>query len=235
MKNNKRYVLIFLLLLMTAVTTVQAQTEVSIKAGAHYSKVILEDETGNRQEAQFTPGWHIGLSVDVPIGNKFYIQPGLLYTRKGFTQEDSWFAGSGNNFEVKANYLDLSVNFLYKPRLGSGKLLLGTGPYTAYGLDGKWESDEQVVIGDIVIGDHGDVHFSNDAMDGGDGNSYLYGKPLDYGVNFLAGYEFFNKISTQFNVQLGLANLIPEYSDGTKRDGTFKNIAFGVSVGYKLQ
>ena len=234
MKNNKRYVLIFLLLLMATVTVTQAQTEVSINGGAHYSKVVLEDEAGNRQEAQFTPGWHIGLSVDVPVGNKFYIQPGLLYTRKGFTQEDSWFAGADNNFEVKANYLDLSVNFLYKPVLGSGNLLFGTGPYTAYGLGGKWESDEDVVIGDIVIGDHGDVHFSNDAMDGGDGNSYLYGKPLDYGVNFLVGYEFFEKISAQFNVQLGLANLIPEYSDGTKRDGTFKNIGFGVSLGYKL-
>lgn len=234
MENNKQYVLIFLLLLMATVTAAQAQTEVSIKGGAHYSKVVLEDEAGNRQEAQFTPGWHMGLSVDVPIGNNFSVQPGLFYTRKGFTQKDSWFAGSGNNFEVKANYLDLSVNFLYKPALGSGKLLFGTGPYAAYGLGGKWETDEEVVIGDIVIGDHGGVHFSNDAMDGGDGNSYLYGKPLDYGVNFLVGYEFFNKISAQFNVQLGLANLIPEYSDGTKRDGTFKNIGFGVSLGYKL-
>src|SRR5690625_7855762 len=103
MKNNKRYVLIFLLLLMTAVTTVQAQTEVSIKAGPHYSKVIHEDETGKRQEAQFTPGWHIGLSVDVPIGNKCYIQPGLLYTRKGITHEDSWYAGPGSTFEIKDN------------------------------------------------------------------------------------------------------------------------------------
>lgn len=229
MENNKRYILIFLLLLMTIVTAAQAQTEVSIKAGANYSKVIIEDATGDRQETQFTPGWHIGLSVDVPVGNEFYIQPGLLYTRKGFTQEDSWFAGTGNNFNVKANYFELLVNFLYKPTLGSGKLLVGTGPYLGYGTGGKWESDE-----DVVIGDHGDVHFSNDAMDGGDGNSYLYGKPLDYGVNFLVGYEFLNKISAQFNVQLGLTNLIPEYSDGTKRDGTFKNIGFGVSLGYKL-
>src|SRR5690625_7284239 len=104
MKNNKRYVLIFLLLLMTAVTTVQAQTEVSIKAGAHYSKVILEDETGNGQEAQFTPGWNIGLSVEVPMVNKFYIQRGRLYTRKGLPQKKSGFAGSVKKFKVKGNY-----------------------------------------------------------------------------------------------------------------------------------
>lgn len=56
MKNNKPHVLIFLLLLTATVTVAQAQTEVSIKGGAHYSKVILEDETDDRQEAQFTPG-----------------------------------------------------------------------------------------------------------------------------------------------------------------------------------
>src|SRR5699024_2197456 len=161
----------------------------------------------------------------VPVGSAFYLQPALLYSRKGFTQEDSWFAGDGNHFEVKTNYLELFVHFLYKPALGSGKLLFGAGPYMAYGLGVEWESAEDVVIGDIIIGDHGDVHFSNDAFDGGDGNSYLYGKPLDYGVNLLVGYEFFNRISAQFNVQLGLADLLPEYSDGTKQDGSFKNIA----------
>ena len=234
MKDNKRYGLLFSLLLMAAAGVAQAQPQVSATVGTHYSKVIFEDEADNRQEAQFTLGWHIGLSVDVPVGRALYIQPGLLYSQKGFTQEDSWFAGSGNNFEVNAHYLDLSVNFLYKPAVGSGHVLLGGGPYAAYGLGGAWESDEDVVIGDIVIGDHGEVHFSNDAMDGGDGNSYLYGRPLDYGANLLVGYEFFNRISAQFNVQLGLANIIPEYADGTTRDGSVNNIALGVSLGYKL-
>lgn len=234
MKNNRQYVLVYLLLLMTTANVAQAQTEVSLKIGTHYSKVMLENTTGKRQKTQFTPGWHIGLSVDVPVGNEFYIQPSLLYTRKGFTQEDSWFAGTDNSFDVKANYFELFVNFLYKSPLGSGKLLFGAGPYLGYGTGGKWESEKDVVIGDIIYGDHGDVHFSNDAMDGGGGNSYLYGKPLDYGVNFLVGYEFFNKIIAQLNVQLGLANLIPEFPDGTKRDGTFKNIGFGVTLGYKL-
>lgn len=234
MKNSNQCFPVFLLILMASVNIANAQINVNVKAGLNFSNVTFEEASGDRQETQFILGWRIGLSVDVPVGSEFYIQPGLLYSRKGFTQEDSWYAGSGNKFTVKANYLDLFVNFLYKPTLGSGKLLFGAGPYLAYGLGGKWESEERVQIGDVIHDDHGDVHFSNDAMDGGGGNSYLYGKPLDYGVNLLVGYEFFNKISAQFNVQLGLANLIPEYSDGTKRDGTFKNIGFGISLGYKL-
>ena len=233
MKTSKLFFPVLLFVMMAAVSTVNAQ-EMSIKAGANYSNVIFEGETGDRYETRFTPGFHIGLSVDVPVGGEFYIQPGARYSQKGFKQEDSGFAGTGNPFRVSVSYIELPINFLYKPTLGGGELLLGAGPYLGYGTGGKWESEEPVVIGDIIYGDQGDVHFSNDAMDGGGGNSYLYGKPLDYGVNFLVGYEFFNKISAQFKVQLGFANLIPEYADGTARDGTFKNIGFGFSLGYKL-
>jgi hypothetical protein len=219
---------------MATVNIVRAQTEVSIKVGANYSNIILKGRTENRNATQFKPGFQIGLSVDVPVGGEFYIQPELRYSRKGYEQENSWFAGSGNNFRVTANYFELPVSFLYKPSIGKGNLLLGAGPYLGYGTGGKWKSDEPVVIGDVVHHDHGDIIFDNDASNGGGDNSYLYGKSLDYGANFLVGYEFFNKISVQFNFQLGLANLQPEYSDGTKRDDTLKNMGFGISLGYKL-
>ncbi|MEX2403445.1 MAG: porin family protein [Balneolales bacterium] len=235
MKNSILQFLIFLLILTATVNIAHAQTKASIKAGVNFSSVIFEDETGDRSENQLIPGMQLGLSVDVPVAGAFYIQPGLLYSRKGFKTRNSWFAGSGNNFKVTASYIEVPLNFLYKPTLGRGKLLLGAGPYLGYGTGGEWEAEETVIIGDIMLHpNYGDVFFENDAMDGGGGNSYKYGKPLDYGANFMAGYEFFNKISAQFNVQLGLANLIPEYADGTKRDGAFKNIGFGISLGYKL-
>ena len=52
-------------------------------------------------------------------------------------------------------------------------------------------------------------------------------------MNFLAGYEFFGRLSIQLGVQLGLANLEPEI-DGIKREGKLKNAGFGISLGYKL-
>ncbi|MGF7036885.1 hypothetical protein M2273_000119 [Mucilaginibacter lappiensis] len=70
-------------------------------------------------------------------------------------------------------------------------------------------------------------------MDGGDINSYIYGKPLDYGLNFLAGYEFFNKLAVQLGAQFGLANLQP-HIDGVERDGKLKNSGLGISLGYKF-
>lgn len=233
MKSSKLYASICLLTLVTAVQISHAQTKISVKAGVNYSNIILEDGAGDQQETQSTPGLRIGLSVDVPIAGHFYIQPELMYSRKGFKQDDSWYAGLDNNFTVNANYIELPVNFLYKPTMGSGKLLLGAGPYLGYGTGGNWEAEEPVVIGDIIYDDHGDVFFTDDAFDGGGGgDSYAYGKALDYGANFLLGYEFFNKISAQFNIQLGLANLQPEYDDGTTREGVLRNIGYGFLLGY---
>ncbi len=37
------------------------------------------------------------------------------------------------------NYIELPVNFIFKPVLGNGQLLLGLGPYIAYGIGGKVE------------------------------------------------------------------------------------------------
>jgi hypothetical protein len=232
MNTNNRYLPLFLLFLMVTVTTAHAQTEVSIKAGAHYSNLILKAPSGDEQDTQFKPGWQIGLAVDVPLGRALFLQPGLQYSRKGFTQDDSWFAGTGNDFRVSVNYIELPLNLLYKPSLGSGRLLIGGGPYLAYGRGGTWEADEPVLIGDVMIENNGKVNFIKDLWDG-EWGEYSYGKPWDYGATITAGYEFFDRLSAQFNVKIGLANLEPHAND-SKANRTRKNIGFGVSLGYEL-
>lgn len=83
-----------------------------------------------------------------------------------------------------------------------------------------------------MIEPHGNVIFKNYAADGEFGN-YLYDKPWDYGVGFLAGYEFLRRLSVQFNAQFGISNLEPKL-DGQKPDGKIRNTVYGISVGYKL-
>lgn len=58
-------------------------------------------------------------------------------------------------------------------------------------------------------------------------------RPLDYGAGFLAGYEFFLKLSVQCNAQIGLANLVPEFGGFQSKD-KLKNTNFGISAGYKF-
>jgi hypothetical protein len=55
---------------------------------------------------------------------------------------------------------------------------------------------------------------------------------MDFGLNFLAGYELSNKLSFQLNAQLGISSISTKV-EGYSRAKT-KNTGFGVSVGYRL-
>lgn len=233
MKNNRLYFQIILLTLLISFKTATAQTKLGVRAGFNAASAIIKNEDDNENSTQSIPGIHVGLTVELPIKAGFYLQPAALYSTKGFKQKDNWFSGKENDFKAKVSYIEVPINLLYKPAVGTGTLLLGAGPYVGYGTSGKWETDTDVLIGDIRIDNQGDIIFKNDVMDGEFGN-YLYGKPWDYGVNVLAGYEFFRTLSIQLNAQLGLANLQPEV-DGIKRGGKFKNTSLGISLGYKFQ
>ncbi len=172
----------------------------------------------------------MGLTTDIPLAAHFYLQPAVLYSGKGFKQTNSWFSGSGNEIKVTVSYIEVPLNLIYKYKWASGNLLIGAGPYVGYGTSGKWKSDAPVLIGDIRIDNYGDVIFKKDRMDGEFG-TYLYGKPWDFGSNFLVGYQFCDKTSIQLNAQLGINDLKPEVG-GLTREGTIKNKGFGISIGY---
>lgn len=235
MKQNsiKQIFLFTLFSLAVGVSNItHAQTDIGIRAGMSFSNVIMIDENGDKNSTKSIPGVRIGLMVDIPVAANFSFQPAALYCSKGFKQTDSWFSGSGNDFEVTVSYVEVPLNLIYKPKLGIGRLLIGTGPYAGYGTGGKWKSETNVQIGDIIIDNKGDVIFKNDVIDGEFGN-YLYGKPWDFGVNFLAGYEFFGRLSLEFNAQLGINDLKPEV-DGVKREGKLRNKGYSISIGYKF-
>lgn len=226
------FLTILFVLLTTASNIIYAQTKVGIKAGVNFSNMMITNENGNKENTQSTPGFLLGLTADIPVTGDLYIQPAILYSSKGFKQETGGFYGSATNFEVKASYIEVPLNMLYKPRLGAGHLLVGAGPFMAYGTGGNWSSDTDILIGDIRIKGEGNVAFRNDGSIRNDAE-YTYGRPLDYGANFLAGYEFFGQLSIQFNAQVGINDLKPEV-DGVKREGKLKNKGFGISLGYKF-
>lgn len=214
--------------------TANAQTKVGLRAGVNFSNLNHENELGKKTTTQSVPGIQIGLTADVPLAGSFYLQPGLLYAKRGFKEEAGGTLGYGNNFEVKADYFEVPVTFLFKPELGNGKLLMGAGPYVGFGTGGNWTSDSQVIVqGDIMIGNKGDLIFRNDGFEGGNLESYNYGRPIDYGAGFLLGYEHKTGIYLQGNAQLGVANLQSRYGDFEPK-GSKRNSNFGISVGYKF-
>jgi len=200
------------------VTNARAQesTTFGLRAGVNFTNVNGKDFEGDKiEDNKLKTGFHIGVNAEIPVAPEFYIQPGVLFTTKGAKDDES---------KAKSNisYIEVPINFLYKPELGGGKLLLGVGPYVAFGVGGKVNPDN---------GDDVDIEFEKEIT----GAQYLSGKPylkrFDAGGNLLFGYEMSNKVSVQLNAQLGMVNINPEIegiSDKTK----MKNTGFGVFRGY---
>ncbi|TAL47704.1 MAG: PorT family protein, partial [Chitinophagaceae bacterium] len=111
-------------------------TSFGLRAGVNFQNINGKDDNGDKLKNDMLTGFNIGLNAEIPVGVDFYFQPGLLYTIKGAKSKDV-ILGETFNSKVKISYLELPLNFLYKPMLGKGHLLLGFGPYVALGLSGK--------------------------------------------------------------------------------------------------
>jgi opacity protein-like surface antigen len=188
------------------------RTTFGIRAGVNFQNINGEDRDGDELENHIQTGFHAGINAEVPIGTGFYVQPGLLYSLKGAESENS-------TNKVHLSYVEVPINLVYKPILGTGNMVLGFGPYVGIGVGGNVETN----------GTKRDIEFVSDYEAG---NAAPQFKRLDAGANFLAGYEFANKLSFQLNAQLGLVNINPEISPND--DSKLRNTGFGVSLGYRF-
>jgi hypothetical protein len=189
------------------------KTSFGIRAGVNFQNINGKDAAGNDLKNDLLTGFNAGINAEIPLSSGFYLQPGALYSTKG--------TKGSNDSKVKLSYIEVPVNFIYKPILGSGNMLLGFGPYVGFGVAGKVES---------ANGASTDVKFTKN-YDATSGAPQF--KRFDAGGNLLAGYEFANNVSFQLNAQLGLADINPGTT--TANDKTkLKNTGFGLSLGYRF-
>ncbi len=201
-------------------------TSFGLRAGVNFQNITGKDEDGNKLENDLLTGFNIGINAEIPLAPQFYLQPGLLFTTKGAKSEDL-ILGQTIKGKINIYYVELPLNFLYKPMLGQGRLLMGFGPYVALGVGGKvtYEGGGSSLSEDIEFKKN--VKLS-------DPDDVFYVRPMDAGANLLFGYQFANKVSLQLNAQLGLTKINPEY-EGASNDRTdAKNTGFGVSLGYRF-
>lgn len=201
-------------------------TSFGLRAGVNFQNINGKDENGDKLENDILTGFNIGVNAEIPIGVDFYFQPGLLFSTKGAKSEID-ILGQPFNTTLKISYLELPLNLLYKPLLGTGHLLLGFGPYLAFGVGGEAtyegggsSATEKIKFKKTVT--------SSDPID------VVYIRPMDGGLNMLAGYEFSNKVSVQLNTQLGILKINPEYEGASNDQSSAKNTGFGISLGYRF-
>ncbi|HTN08277.1 porin family protein [Agriterribacter sp.] len=221
----KKQFIVLTTALALCITTAYAQksedklVSFGIRAGVNLQKMYGDDFLGNKLNNDFRTGFHAGINADLYISEGFYLQPGLLYSTKG--------AKKANNTQ-NISYIELPVNLLFKPELGAGRLLLGAGPYAAYGISGK----NKTKTGEAAI--ELEAKFKNKVSAADYLNAAYYVKPFDFGGNILVGYELNSGFSLQLNGQLGLSKINPEIRDVTTDQRKWKNMGFGASLGYRF-
>jgi len=193
--------------LITTASFAQSNISFGVRAGVNFQNLTGKDPDGDKYSNKLIPGFNVGGNVEIPVATDFYLQPGLLFTTKGAKSK------SALNWKETISYIEIPVNFLYKPVLGDGKLLLGFGPYAAFGVGGKYKVGSTSTS--IKFGSNPDEI-----------------KRFDAGANLLAGYEFSNKLSFQLNAGLGLVNLANREQGDSK--SSLKNTGFGISAGYRF-
>lgn len=208
----------FTLIALAAFMTAFAYSQVSfgVRAGVNFQNINGEDEEGDKLKNDLKPGFFAGVEAGIPIAPDFYFEPGLFFSTKGAAN-----LGEVDDLKATISYIELPLHLAYKPQLGSGKVIVGLGPYVAYGVAGKLKLDDE----------EEDIEFTNDVSPEDEGFVFL--KPLDAGADIFFGYEFAFGLSALINAQLGLLNLEPKY-DGESSDAIFKNTGFSFSLGYRF-
>lgn len=224
--KTKILILATLLLIVATVTNAQDGISFGIRGGIDMQTFNGKDHNGDQLKMNMVPRFNVGVVVDIPVAPDFYFQPGLLYTTKGAKSQDQ-FLGINMSAEYNLSYVELPLSLLYKPTLGNGKLLLGFGPYAAYGIGGKVkyqmnniETDEKIVYGN---------EYSSLIA-----NDLKYFKALDFGANLFFGYQVASGVSLQMNAQLGLVKINADNTLVANGKTELKNTGFGLSLGYSF-
>jgi hypothetical protein len=224
MKN--RIFLTLALLTLFSMAPMAQQVSFGLRGGLNMQNINGKDFAGDALEMKLVPRFHAGVVVDIPVAPEFWFEPGLLFSTKG-AKSDGNFLGLSTSVEYNLSYIELPLNLVYKPALGSGNFFLGFGPYVGYAVAGK------ATYGAGSLSSEQDITFEKE-FDGSE-NDYSTFRRLDYGGNLFFGYQFNAGFSLQLNTQLGMAAINSENSLVPDDETAFRNTGFGLSLGYNFQ
>lgn len=159
----KRLSILLTIFLAIAVSSEAFAQQLSVKAGLNFAKFSDDD-------LDMKLGFNVGAGVELPIGEMFAVEPGLLLSTKGYKFSYTIF-GSTQDAKCNLLYLEIPINAKAYFDLGGIKIFGQVGPYLACGLTGKMKYEDS---------DDVDIEWGGD-----DGEM----KRFDFGLNLGAGVD----------------------------------------------
>ncbi len=236
----------FLLVAATAAfaTAANAQMKIAIapEIGLNIANARLSylDTGGSRktEETDLKLGVKIGANVNIPLGHRLVLQPGLFYSIRGYKQDESDAYSSNINETEKHNvtlhWFDIPLNLQYEFNdPGEGRLFVGVGPFLSVAFSGK-DLHSISYSGTGTLPPNMDTNISLKF-----GNDYPSNnlRRFDFGGQVNVGYFLQSGIFFRGIYQQGGINLIPQ-GNQTMAASAFKprvlEYNFTISVGYQL-
>jgi len=216
----KKLITLLIVLLAISYSVETYAQSISARAGLNLATMLSKDDDETySDDMKMKPGFHVGVSVDVPFDENFAFQTGLLLSNKGYKYSDE-----DGDYEWKSK---LSLYYLEIPLMakatfdaGGAKIYGIFGPYVGLGLSGKYKWEETY---------DGDTEKDDDSVEWGSDEDKDDFKRLDLGLNIGAGVEI---DAFQIGIQygLGLANVSPYSDDGYREN----HRVLGITLGYRL-
>jgi hypothetical protein len=119
----KQFSFLSLLIAILLSKSVNAQIDFGIKTGINLSKVAVINGDFNPDVSNVI-GIPIGISADIKLYKKLFLQPSVYLSHKGFKSDD---LGFGDDFKANVAYLEFPLNFIYKHNIGLSNLVVGLG------------------------------------------------------------------------------------------------------------
>ncbi len=190
------------LFVLFSICSLKAQTTFGVKGGPSLSFMSIDD---HKSVLLF----HAGAFGEIPLNDKFFLRPELLFSRKGTMQT-----------RKSDYYLDFAFSYLCLPAMAglkaTDRLSLLIGPEISYMLDGRmYVYDDQVAT-----------------------DAELFAS-WDLAIDFGMAYQIAHRLSAEFRYCHGLINVIDiMFTDpigrpiGSLDEG--KNIGLQLSLSYVL-
>jgi hypothetical protein len=151
---------------------------------------------------------YFGVYAEIPVSEVFSIQPELLYSRQGGTQDGSLVFQEGNvNYESTFNLSYLTVPVMAKFYVAKG-LSLEAGPQIGFLL----KSEVDIEVNNALLASS----TTEDVKD--------FTKSTDFAFNIGAGYQLNSGLNFNLRYNIGLTDAY--------EDIDAKNSVFQVGVGY---
>jgi len=213
-----------ILTIAVGITAAQVQAQISIapEAGVNLSNASVSTNIfgNNPIDTKMKLGLKAGAVVDIPVVGGLFVQPGAFFSMKGYKVSSSATV-LGITTETTGtsalNYLEIPVNLGYRYTIGdAGSVFVTAGPYLGYAFSGKVKQ-KSTVNGTTMTDTENDIEF---------GSKDNEMKPLDFGLNFSAGYQLPMGLYVRAQYGLGLSDL------SNTSLASHKNRVLAFSVGY---